>query len=50
MTINKAAESNNNNNGTDGGFLWRTGESLDIAREYFIKSVKSLLSRQSEVK
>ena len=46
LVINKAAESNKNKNGIDAVFLLRTGQSLDITKEYFIKSLKSLLSRQ----
>ena len=49
MVINKAAESNNNN-GIDAMFLLKAGESLDIKIDYFIKSLKPLLSRHRIVK
>ena len=45
LVINKAAESNKNKNGIDAVFLLRTGESLDIKIDSFIKSLKPLLSR-----
>ena len=50
LVINKAAELNSNNNGIDAVFLLRTGESLGITIESFIKSLKSLLSRHRIVK
>ena len=40
----------NNNNGIEAIFLLRTGESLDIKRDYFIESLKPLLSRHNVVK